>query len=115
MRPTLAIGLLAAFLAGPALRLDCLISCTAIEHTASTEGCHSETSPEAKVSTGAGHCINHALPIALKGTDSRSPVAAQAPGAHPVAPVAHAAIGALDGPVTRPAASPPPLIVPLRI
>jgi hypothetical protein len=117
MRYTLAIGLLAAFLAGPALRLDCLISCTAVEHAASTETCHSETSSEATVSTDAGHCISEALPItlALKRTDPRSPITTQARGVHTVASVADVATGAPDGPVTRLAASPPPLLISLRI
>ena len=117
MRSTLVIGLLAAFLAGPALRFDCLISCTAVEHAASTETCHSETSSEARISSDAGHCISEALPItlALKRTDSRSPIATQARGVHAVAAVADVATGALDGPVTRLEASPPPLNVPLRI
>ena len=117
MRLTLTIGILAAFLAGPALRIDCLISCAAVEHEASTEACHSEAGSDETIGTNAGHCAGEALPItlALKRTDSRPPITAQAPGAHAVTSTADVATGEVAGPVPRLAASPPPLRIPLRI
>ena len=53
-----------AFAAGPALRLDCLLSC-AIPEPAGLSSCHGQSQPDVSVEQAAGHCATEVLPAAV--------------------------------------------------
>ena len=62
MRRVLAILILALIAAGPAMRLECLVSCFAIGSATPTT-CHSERTPGAAVSNASPQCVADALPV----------------------------------------------------
>jgi hypothetical protein len=103
-----AFVILAAFIGGPASRLDCLLSCGAIEVAERTASCHSTKSADLAFDEGADHCDNEdAFPIviAVKRSDVQSHPSGLLPTEVPRSMT--------SGTVRRSAGPPPPLAPPL--
>jgi hypothetical protein len=96
----IAGGMLAVFLAGPGLRVECLLLCTKTEESAARSSCHDQPADSAAV--GASHdcaTIAPAVVTAIKRTGTQAAVGLVTAGpARHVAPKAPPRDPLLDDP-----------------
>ena len=118
VRRAFAFVILAVFLAGPASRLECLLSCGGVGEVAErTESCHSDKSDGPAFGAGMDHCDGDALPVAVvaKRGEVRSQLSLVAPVAAPLSMAPRAALGSVAPPRASSAPSLTAFLVPLRI
>jgi hypothetical protein len=64
---------LLAIAAGPALRLDCLLSCGVLD-SVGVSSCHAASQPDQSIAAAVSHCVTGALPaaVAVKRDEART-------------------------------------------